>query len=258
MGSMAARARRFWTYGQPFRERFGLLDGMRVAREIRFAEYRAPIGHLISVHVPGWSAPVRLRAGTSDALVFRQVLVARELEIDLEPSPVRILDGGMNFGLASLVFAHLWPQATIVGVELEAGNAEAAARNCASVGAISVRHAALWDCSGMVAVDNPTAEAYSYQASERAGHGAVRAYRVAELLDELGWDTVDLVKLDIEGAERRVLGDAPAWLPRVKHLLVELHDRFEPGCTAALSAALAGATWQVRQHGEYTLASRID
>lgn len=256
--AFASKVMRLWRYGRPFRRRFGLLEGIRVSRGLARAEYRGEPGERVPVHVPGWPDPVWLRAGTSDAAVFRQVLVARELEVAISPSPLRILDGGMNFGLASLVFAHRWPAATIVGVELEADNAEAARENCRGIATIEVRHAALWDHSGTVTVHDPGAEAHSYQATESFPGTPVRAYRIADLLDELGWESVDLVKLDIEGAERRVLGDGAAWLQRVRHVLVELHDRFEPGCTEAFTAAFAGGDWTTRAHGEYMLASRID
>ncbi|MBP6443112.1 MAG: FkbM family methyltransferase [Gemmatimonadales bacterium] len=252
-----SKIRRFWDYGRPFRQRFGLLNGSALSWSLARAEYRAAAGDLVPIQVPGWPRPFCLRARTSDPAVFRQVLMGRELEVALDPAPRRILDGGMNFGLASLVFAHRWPDAQIVGVELEQGNAAAARRNCAELPAIRIIHGALWDTSGSVAVRDAGADAWSYQASANGDGIPVRAYRIAELLDELGWDQVDLVKLDIEGAERRVLADAPRWLPRVRHLLVELHDRFEPGCTDAFLAAVGGGDWSIREQGEYMLASRV-
>lgn len=255
-GAAITKAIRYWRYGSPFRARFGQLAGTAMASTIADAEYRRPTGELVPVHVPGWTEQVLLRAGSSDPAVFRQVLVRRELEIALLPAPCRIIDGGANFGLASLVFAGLWPAAQIVAIELERGNFELARRNCSHLPAIELRHAALWGSSGMVEVVNRDAEASGYRAGVARGAEGVRAYRLGELLDDLGWDTVDLVKLDIEGAERSVLEDAAAWLPRVGHLLVELHDRFEPGCTEAFESAIAGGGWDVRGHGEYTLASR--
>lgn len=258
MHEFASKVRRLWQYWRPFWRRFGLIPGTRMSRSLARVEYRGEPGERVPVHVPGWLHPVLLRAGTSDAAVFRQVLMRCELEIAIRPSPLRILDGGMNFGLASLVFAHRWPAAKIVGVELEASNAEAARRNCQSFSSIQVRHAALWDHSGTVTVTDPGAEAHSYQATESSQGTPVRSYRIGELLDELGWDSVDLIKLDIEGAERRVFDDGAAWLPRVRHVLVELHDRLEPGCTEAFTRAFSGGEWAIQQHGEYMLASRIE
>lgn len=252
---LASRARRLWNYGAGLRKRFGLVAGTRLSYAMAQVDYRAAEGTPVPFRVPKWKTPVYLRAGTSDAEVFRQILLSGEFDFPLAARPLRILDGGANFGLASLVFHHRWPSAAIVGIELESGNFAAARRNCDPYPTIALRHAALWGESGSVAIANPGSDEHSFRAS-LDGQGSVRAYRIGELLDDLGWESVDLLKLDIEGAERHVLADSAAWLPRVRALLVELHDRFEPGCTAALHAALAGGDWDVRQRGEYTLATR--
>ena len=57
----------------------------------------------------------------------------------------------------------------------------------------------------------------------------------------------DIVKLDIEGAEKEVF-DRCDWLNRVRVVAIELHDRFKPGCSAAVNSA----TWQFSksQRGE--------
>lgn len=43
-------------------------------------------------------------------------------------------------------------------------------------------------------------------------------------LNEAGVDSVDLLKIDIEGGERFVLPTAPDWADRVKRIVIELHD----------------------------------
>lgn len=253
---MIGRLQRLWRHYAPYLRRFGAIDGFRVASAIADVKWRKPAGTRVVVRVPGWSRAVELRAATSDYEVFHQLMVARELDVPLSSTPQRIIDGGANIGLATLVFARRWPAASIVAIELEQGNFEAAQRNCADLSSVAVRHAALWGSSGRVAVADPAAESHSFRAAESEAVESVRAYRLGELLDELGWDTVDFVKLDIEGAERSVLQDAAHWLPRVQHLLVELHDRWVPGCTEALEAAVAGGAWELRPQGEYLLVSR--
>ena len=53
-----------------------------------------------------------------------------------------------------------------------------------------------------------------------------RAYTVDEILDESGFDRIDILKIDIEGAEKEVFeGDVGRWISRVNLLVLELHDR---------------------------------
>ena len=61
------------------------------------------------------------------------------------------------------------------------------------------------------------------------------AITVQDILAQSGAARIDLLKLDIEGAERELFSDAcEEWLPKVGTLVVELHDRYVPGCAERL------------------------
>jgi hypothetical protein len=50
---------------------------------------------------------------------------------------------------------------------------------------------------------------------------------------------LDIVKLDIEGAEKAVFeSNYEDWLPKTRLLIIELHDRMQPGSSKALFNAL--------------------
>lgn len=53
----------------------------------------------------------------------------------------------------------------------------------------------------------------------------VRFKRIKDIMDELGHTHIDVLKLDIEGAEYGVIDDIVASNVRAKQLLVEFHDR---------------------------------
>ena len=57
----------------------------------------------------------------------------------------------------------------------------------------------------------------------------VAATTVDDLLDRVGWDTVNIVKMDIEGAEQEVLLEAtPRWLKRTGALVLDIHSKYVP------------------------------
>lgn len=245
-------------YSRPWRERFGLISGMQLALQLHKVERRPRSAPAFPLWVPGWQHPVWLRPGTDDAWVFRQLVLNRELDLDLEPTPRRILDGGANIGMASFVFARQWPDVEIVAVELEPSNFERLRINLAPFSGIQAFNAALWGDEGRVTVAplGPGDGECGFRVGTAAGDTGVPAVTVGGILDEVGWETVDLVKLDIEGAEREVLADADQWLHRVNHIVLELHDRFAPGCRAAFDRAIDPKGWTIRENGEYLIASR--
>ena len=68
----------------------------------------------------------------------------------------------------------------------------------------------------------------------------VSAITMEDILRKLAVSRIDLLKLDIEGSERELFStDSGAWLNRVEYIVVELHDRYRPGCAKAFYSALA-------------------
>ena len=51
----------------------------------------------------------------------------------------------------------------------------------------------------------------------------VRLFAVPELLAALGWDEIDLLKIDIEGYEKTLFRGNNAWLSRVRVIVGEAH-----------------------------------
>jgi len=70
-------------------------------------------------------------------------------------------------------------------------------------------------------------------------------YRLATLLDRLRHDHVDLLKMDIEGAEYEVLDDLVASGLDVRQILVEFHHRFERSGVRRTKAAIQ----RLNEHG---------
>ena len=62
--------------------------------------------------------------------------------------------------------------------------------------------------------------------TELAGEGhAVAAITRDRLMRDQGIDHIDILKVDIEGAEKEVFADTSAWIDRVGSIIVELHER---------------------------------
>jgi hypothetical protein len=49
-------------------------------------------------------------------------------------------------------------------------------------------------------------------------------------MKEQGIDYIDILKIDIEGAEREIFRDPSSWIEKVDSLIIELHECMKPGC----------------------------
>jgi FkbM family methyltransferase len=217
--------------------RFGWKGGIQAAR------VRAHATDPLTVRLPELRHPLWVRPGTSDVATFDEVFVAREYDIPLEEFvPQTILDLGANVGFASVQFANRWPAATILAVEPEAENVVMLKRNTGHYRNVDALHAAVWSRSTDLGIENPSDAANAFRMTETGASDGARipAFTVAQLIDRLGTDRVDLLKMDVEGAEREILRNAQDWIDRVNVLVIELHDRFVPGCAEALYDAVRG------------------
>jgi FkbM family methyltransferase len=169
----------------------------------------------------------------SDLLTFcpqwEDIFVKRTLAFrSASPAP-RILDCGANVGLASLFFRLLYPQARITAFEADPALFAILVSNLKANGADSVetRHVALWTSTGTLTFQCEGSDSGMISSLPGAVDGrptTVPSLRLRDVIDE---GPVDLLKLDIEGAEDVVLADCEPVLHRVKALLMDLHE-FDP------------------------------
>ena len=159
-----------------------------------------------------------------------------------------ILDIGANIGVTAALYASTYPQSRVTAIEPHPRNTEILKRNAAAYdGRIRIIEAAVSLQNSAVPLANPDAEQknshgqYRFSANGEAQGGVVVApaispEEIARIYQDSG---IGLMKVDIEGAEKDLF--AP---PRIDQLLklvdvlaIETHDRFVPGCLAAVNQA---------------------
>lgn len=220
--------------------RFGLRSGLQAGR------LHGDAGATIAVELPRVGRPLWARTGTSDVATFSEVFVAGQYDLPVDDfTPTHILDLGANVGYASVCFAARWPAAHILALEPSAQNFALLQRNIAGWPNITALQGAVWSHAGSVRIANPQDDANAFRMGERADGSAgegedVPAFTVAQLMAQLGSERIDLLKMDVEGAEAEILRGHPAWLDAVDVLVIELHDRIAPGCSETLYDALRG------------------
>jgi len=194
----------------------------RNQRQPRLIEACVKIGRL---------APrLRMRDVGGDMFIFHEVLTYGVYQVQpkwLQRRPETIVDLGANIGLTSLFMASQYSSAKIVAVEPHPESAALLRHNLGCLG----QRARVWEA----AVSDHTGEARlnlaneAYNASllrESARHVQVRAVSMNEILGKEQISRIDILKIDIEGAERNLLAHSPVWLKKVGFMMIEMHEGY--------------------------------
>lgn len=130
-----------------------------------------------------------------------------------------IVDCGAHIGLASLFFKECHPDARVQAYEADAAIASMCRHNLAACGFadVAVTAAAVWTHAHGVG--------FAARGDDSGHVAAPGTHRVESirLRDVLAAAPIDLLKLDIEGAEFDVLADCGDVLGNVSRLIVEVH-----------------------------------
>ena len=178
----------------------------------------------------------------------RGIFVADErLRTSLDLGSVRsFLDLGANIGLVSLYFSQYLAAADFVCVEPDPGNAVLLRRNLAFLGPrLRVVEAAIADRPGRITFDSSGAS-YRRRLGGTAASLVVDAVTIDQVLELRGSQGPDLVKIDIEGAERHILEADLSWLAGTRAVLIEIHP---PITEQILRAALEPQDFVVESLG---------
>jgi FkbM family methyltransferase len=188
---------------------------------------------LMALEVRDWDRrPLYVRAVGTDWETAHVSLMLRVHRPPPELTRVTtILDLGANIGATVADLAASYPEATVLGIELDADNVALARRNVARWGdRASVVHGAVWASDGEIAYGGDRGE-WAYRVvpamddrTEAPAIATVPAFSLTTLIDRLApGGTVDYVKMDVEGAERFLLDADDGWSRRVRCLQVEVH-----------------------------------
>jgi FkbM family methyltransferase len=177
---------------------------------------------------------VFLRERGSDMATFEEIVV-EEVYKTVLPSVKNVktvIDLGANIGLASLYLAYHYPACQILCVEPNPETYGLLLRNVGKLnrsGRCKTLNAAVWGSHQWLAPDQKNAadrySTFAVRAALENESSALEGYTMNEILNYSGFDRVDLLKVDIEGAERELFSSQDlSWLDRVGAIAIEFHE----------------------------------
>jgi FkbM family methyltransferase len=175
------------------------------------------------------TATLTLRPLAGDLFVLYEVLAFNAYRISPELLPLDdvnvIVDCGANIGITSLYLAARYPNARVFSIEPHPDNFALLVANVAQEPRIIPIQACVTGQPQSVVRLTMDQPAWGNRISTRDCGIEVPAITLAQLFDQYALATINLLKLDIEGAEEQVLANG-AFLQRVEHIIIELHGEY--------------------------------
>lgn len=205
--------------------------------------------------------PMHLRKNSSDILTFHQIFTFKEYEINLGFVPKFIVDAGANIGLSAVFFTNKFPDATIVAVEPEKSNFEMLLKNTNEYKNIFCVKKAISNQSDLSfdVVDIGFGNWGFVTQVKNNGQlekvvDQVDSLTIDEILVYYKLECLDLLKIDIEGAEKNLFeSNYENWLPKTKCIIIELHDGITKGSSKSFFAAISRYNFSYFNRGENLL-----
>lgn len=193
----------------------------------------------MSLHpVPGTC--IELRSNSSDIIAFKQVYIWGEYEYPIHGNVNTIIDGGANIGCASRWFGNKFPEAKIIAIEPEEENFKLLQKNTSNSKNITCIKRGLWSKTCNLKIESTTVANWNFRLVETAEPlNAIPAISINNLLTQFSIDRIDILKLDVETAEKNIFeNDYETWLPKTRYIFIETHDFMEKGCSKAVMNAI--------------------
>lgn len=195
-----------------------------------------------------------LRKKTSDIPTFSDVFYTGQYNINFGFEAKTIIDCGANIGLGTIYFKNRFPNATIIAVEPESSNFRLLQKNTAAYTDIHCLQSGIWNSNTNLEITNiDSSDKWGFMTEERTtpNERTIPAISIDGLLEKYGIDTIDILKVDIEGSEKELFEkNYERWLPKVKVLILELHDHMRDGCAQSVFNALSGMHFSMYLQGE--------
>ncbi len=214
---------------------------------------------------------IQIRPQTSDVKVVKQVLVDKEYmplvnlitEYVSSEDIFLIIDAGANIGLTTIFFKKHFQKAKIIAIEPDSNNAQLLNENIRINNlskSVKIIKKALWKSSGDIlelSNDFRDGDFWSKSVKEipptEVMKNMVESIKLRDIFDLSAKKQIDILKIDIEGAESILFEDSEfikMIKTHVRFLCIEIHNEFD--CKKRIETKLKDIGYMISENGETT------
>ena len=172
-----------------------------------------------------------------------------------------IIDAGANIGDETIRFQHFHPNATILAIEAEQDNFSVLKKNFQETPNVHCYHKALWYETTTLSLSKNSDSNESFRVNEETKQAALQVgtITIPELMQTHQLNEIDIIKLDIEGAEKALFSyNTDEWISKVNVFIFEIPDYDNPGTTRLIFEKLAAMNFNVFRSDESLVLIKAD
>lgn len=213
--------------------------------------------NIININLKKYNTTFNLRVKDADIGTFEKIFIDEEYNFTFEKmDPKIIVDIGANIGASPIYFANRYLNSTVYALEPQKDNFNLLVEHTKNHNNIKNFNYGLWHENKLLAIENPKVESISFTLSDnnttKTNLEQIQGKTLESFMEENQIDFIDILKIDIEGAEKDIFLKKPRWLNKIGLLIIELHDRKVKGCSRAFYSAINNYT-----EDEYFLGDNI-
>jgi FkbM family methyltransferase len=160
----------------------------------------------------------------SFVFTYREIFEKQIYQFSAKTEKPVILDAGANIGLSIIYFKKLYPLAKVIAFEADKKIFDVLQRNIRSFGfeSVGLVNKGVWDEEKTLSFYSEGADSGSFENPNlsAAVEQQIQTVRLSSYMNE----AIDFLKIDVEGAETRVMQEIEPKLSLVKNLFVEYHS----------------------------------
>ena len=183
--------------------------------------YKTPRFQVVSTRLLGKDLLIADSAST--VFMYKEIFENEIYKFKTKHASPSILDCGANIGMSLIYFKKLFPQAKITAFEPDKKIYDICVKNVKAFGLsdVTVLNLALWKEKTTIQFYSEGADGGRLARSEDTSNLVeVKTCLLSDFLKQ----PVDLLKIDIEGAEYEVLEESKPYLHNVERIFVEYHS----------------------------------
>jgi len=177
------------------------------------------------INKPFFGRSVTIRTDENDSMIYDQCISQSQSYIpSITLSPRYIIDAGAHIGLSSLLYTYHYRKAIIIALEPDRENFDLLVENTKTSPNIRPLLGGLWNRRCFLSVSDPDYKGKCGLITQETSQPDIEGYAVPDLMLLYSFRHVDILKIDIEGAETVIFDHRSLeWLPKVNSIIIEVH-----------------------------------